>query len=607
MDYDLEMLRKVLDPSIKINKLSLSYVTRLFPEYKDSPCIILYKQECTESLNNASVCNDDDQENKYDITGSPLKYSFNELDFEDSTIVVKQSWFRTEETYLPLSRTEACNALNACIESITDDFPPIFVLCDGKDKRECKLLGTIIQGEWFTTIEVCLAGTETLDAMEKSSSSILQQHLKLSHVQEHNVSISAFNTFDLFGTKDEMINWDKNAKINFEGNLSIEVDTSSLSLYPPTRASKNNLVAQVVTGSNSSPLKELWKQLLLLNQFLNIIEEYKKNICFQNILEFPHDFSSPYKEEHNTIVRNLDLLLNGDYSFRNNDINDVQEMDFANECLENDMKIEQYIQNLPLRYNLDLTDVLWELLIKNKNYFEMTKCIHTVLEDIIIKENFAQVNVTNSTRFAKVISNPNQQKNISHLLSGSLPLEYVIDMGFEKLYRDYMYILINARVDDLYNIQHKLRNVSCDEFIVDTYRKRLICMAQIHVCLEFMLLLQNNLECSTYDMRSLFLCAFNQYVSEKSPIQNWHDLHQNTIYSLNAPLPTSIINNWDKKIPTTRRISLSSQSKLSKLTTIKYYSRLPIFPVDVEFQDNSNVMDEGYYVTNAVCSSNKFK
>ncbi|XP_076174873.1 protein zwilch homolog [Ptiloglossa arizonensis] len=610
MKYELETLRKVLNSSIKINELYLSYVARLFPEYKDSPCIILYKQQCTKSLSNESECIDDDQTKKFDITGSPLKYSFNEVDFEDSIIVVKRSWTKTEENYLPLSRTEACNALNLCIECITDSFPPIFALCDGKDNKKCRLLGTNIQGEWFTTIEVCSTGTETPDTIKKSSSGILQQHSKFSHVQEHNINVSAFNTFDLFGTKDEMINWDENAKSNFIGYLSIEVDTCSLSLYPPTRASKNNLVAQIVTGSSNSPLKELWKQLLMLNQYLNIIEGYKENTSFHYTpptLKFPDDFINPYKEEYNRIIKKLNLLLNGDYNLKNPNTNESYGMNFVDECSENNVKIEQYIQNLPFRYNLDLTDYLWELLIKNTNYFEMTKCIHTILEEIITNESFTQINLTNSTRFAKVISNLHQQNIITHLLSGSLPLEYVVDMGFEKLCRDYMYILINARVGDLHDIQQKIVNVSCDEFTVDTYRKRLMRMAQIHVCLEFMLLLQDNLKCPTDDLKSLFLYAFKQYVCEESPIQNYHNLHKNMIYSLNSRLPVSIINNLNKEIPTTRRISLSSQSKLSKLTTIKYYSQLPIFPTSIYPLDDSNIIGEEYYVTSAICSSHKFK
>ncbi|CAK9820944.1 Protein zwilch homolog [Anthophora plagiata] len=609
--FDIETLRKILDPSIKIDKTNLSYVTRIFPEFKDTSCIILYKEHPPESLNDSSKCIYDNQTNQFDITGSPLKYTFREeADFEDTILLIKQNWYKGEEKYLPLSRTEACNVLNVCIEFINDTVPPIFALCDAKDNKKSRLLGTIIKGEWFSTIEVCSHGTEKFDTIKKSSD-MFQQHLELSHACEHDINISAFSTFDLFGTREEMINWNDNIKNNFEGSLSVEVNTCSLSLYPPTRASKNNLVAQVVTNSRSSPLKGLWEQLLLLNQYLNIIEEYIKNIdshYTSKPLEFPCDFTGPYKEDHDVVLKNINLLLNGDYSFRNPNSIEEQKVNFLNEeNLENDVKIQQYIQGLPFRYNLDFTDFLWDLLILNSNYLEMTKCIYVVLEEIIVNACLPQVNFTNSTRFAKIITNPHQQTIISHLLSGSLPLEYIIDMGFEKLCKDYVYILRNARFGELHDIQQRLKNISSSEFSVDSYRKRLICLAQIHVCLEFMLLLEDNLECSSDDLRTLFSCAFRQYVGEKSPIKSYHDLHQSVIYTLSAPLPVSAVNNLNKEFPSVRRISLSTESKLSKLTTVRYYSQLPIFPTSIYPLDDSDAMDEEYYVTSAICSSNKFK
>lgn len=45
---------------------------------------------------------------EFEITGSPLKYSFDgEDDFEDSMILVKQNWHKEEEKYMPLNRTDA--------------------------------------------------------------------------------------------------------------------------------------------------------------------------------------------------------------------------------------------------------------------------------------------------------------------------------------------------------------------------------------------------------------------------------------------------------------------------------------------------------------------
>ena len=41
-----------------------------------------------------------------------------------------------------------------------------------------------------------------------------------------------FSALDLFGIKQETINWDKTAKSDFEGSISIEMHSSSLDSRP---------------------------------------------------------------------------------------------------------------------------------------------------------------------------------------------------------------------------------------------------------------------------------------------------------------------------------------------------------------------------------------
>lgn len=49
-----------------------------------------------------------------------------------------------------------------------------------------------------------------------------------------------FNIFDIFGIKQEKINWDKTAKKDYEGSISIETYSNNLTL--DLRMSQNTLV-----------------------------------------------------------------------------------------------------------------------------------------------------------------------------------------------------------------------------------------------------------------------------------------------------------------------------------------------------------------------------
>lgn len=80
------------------------------------------------------------------------------------------------------------------------------------------------------------------------------------------------------------------------------------------------------------------------------------------------------------------------------------------------------------------------------------------------------MNITETTKFGRILSNLQSQKIISQLLVGSLPLEYLIDMGITKLSRDYMYILIKTGLLDPHLIRKKLSNPFSEEFKIADYR-----------------------------------------------------------------------------------------------------------------------------------------
>jgi len=41
------------------------------------------------------------------VSGSPLEYSFDNCEFDDTVVITKQNWQKEDESYLPLSRMDA--------------------------------------------------------------------------------------------------------------------------------------------------------------------------------------------------------------------------------------------------------------------------------------------------------------------------------------------------------------------------------------------------------------------------------------------------------------------------------------------------------------------
>lgn len=299
--------------------------------------------------------------------------------------------------------------------------------------------------------------------------------------------------------------------------------------------------------------------------------------------------------------------MNGDVSLRKFVNSNIGESYCTyKENAENDTKLLDRVQNVSSRYDTDFTDCLWEILIESSEYPQMIKYIEVILKEILKHKCVPQVDDTNSTRFIKYVSDLRYQETLSHLLVGSVPLELVIDMGFKKLTRDYLHILRGVRLIDVYDIRQKLINISSGIFSTENYRKKLVTLAQIHICLECMLFVETHLECLLENLQSIFAYIYKEFLSEQSPLQHY-DEFCNRFYTLIVPLPNTVANGLNKMNPTTWKASLSSHSAASMLTTTTYYSKTPIFPTNIYPTGDVNAQEEMVHGVSATSSSTKYK
>lgn len=68
-------------------------------------------------------------------------------------------------------------------------------------------------------------------------------------------------------------------------------------------------------------------------------------------------------QENDVIAEKLDLLLNGDVSFRKPNNTNVKEICKKKENIEIDAKLSERVENVFSRPDMDFTDYLWEILI----------------------------------------------------------------------------------------------------------------------------------------------------------------------------------------------------------------------------------------------------
>lgn len=86
-------------------------------------------------------------------------------------------------------RTVFSNALNVCLEYANNNLP-VLALCDGKDHKRSRLVGSVVHEDWFTTLEAVSTSVTTLTTVKSKCRNIMQEHLKWSSAQERDVCVT---------------------------------------------------------------------------------------------------------------------------------------------------------------------------------------------------------------------------------------------------------------------------------------------------------------------------------------------------------------------------------------------------------------------------------
>ncbi|XP_043482154.1 protein zwilch homolog [Leptopilina heterotoma] len=606
MEYS-QLVRDILkNPNFSINKVCPSYVKRFLPELEDGPFLIFHKISKAVFTPVKRISVEDNDQTDADVTGSPLEYSFGRDSFNETVLPAKRYWLKEEEYHLPIDVIIARSALNVCLDSAKPDWKvQLIAVCNQEDKQKTVLLGTKINKKCHETILVQIQEPKRISEIANCSY-ILNEHLKMSSVKAHEVKIDTFCAYELFGTKESFTNFSEISKSNFEGYLCLQIKWNSLSFYPPSRQSTKTLIMEIAAGWKESPLDSLWEEILLLNRFLPILEEYsKKNMSSRYSvmpLKLPSDFNNPNAKSDEEVMDNLNRLLNGDNTFLENESVNLKKASTRSED-EIDFKLKQHLDDLSNRQNLDFTDYLWMIIKNSNNYSLITDCIHAVFQEVEKKDYKPQMNVANSTKISKLISEIMQQKAMSPLLAGSLPLEILIEIGIEKLMRDYTYILLSANLIDRHEVKQKLQCHFSEENYVEGLRKDLLTLAQIHICLEFMLLAQTHVDYPSGNLQSLFSCAYNKFTSKETPIGSFAPLEANSIYKLNVPIPNDIIKEVIEGPPSSWNVRLSSTAGITQITTGVCYSLTPIFPPEIYNEDEADNREQTYYAASHISSA----
>lgn len=124
------------------------------------------------------------------------------------------------------------------------------------------------------------------------------------------------------------------------------------------------------------------------------------------------------------------------------------------------------------RTDMDFSDLLWNCLIKVESYAQLSNAITYIIKTIQAAELRPFIYPKNRTRVVQIVQEMIRGSDEIPEMSGKLPLEILVEIGIEKLQRDYVHSLLSnylasredlapfLTLDHLSNVELSISNLS---------------------------------------------------------------------------------------------------------------------------------------------------
>lgn len=357
------------------------------------------------------------------LTGSPLKDDTEIVDMLSKSIAVKTAvskpWPDIEESYAPI---DISLAREIVIKLLSQKFPNgshgwIFILCtDRSDNDDSMFL-----------LSSYISPHHIRNGFGKYHGLLKHEDIAIGKLYKRHYSmISAGSKLDsqlesLFEIKPEM-------SLKFINKVPGEIPSLSHMNIAPEVV----LYQRVRIGKNHVLCDRFWTQIKHLNMIKAEIVGFKNSSLDGTFGEPTYNYGMT-----DGTFENLCHSINGIL----NEVNPLDEGDVAA-----DSSLEGVLKRTQTRPLLEVTDQLWDLLKHTNSYGDLKKII-TYIFQAASRSNI--VNIPSSqrqNRFGELIRELCLQRlAVPHLVSTE-PLELLLEVGIEKLMKDFEFILSESKI-----------------------------------------------------------------------------------------------------------------------------------------------------------------
>ncbi|XP_023244114.1 protein zwilch homolog isoform X2 [Centruroides sculpturatus] len=369
--------------------------------------------------------------NESEWTGCPLEASFNltlnEMTFETTnTVLSPKNIARKVFSAVPIKIARLYLSLyNIYLSQNTNkETLPLWIPCNGNDPNCTVWMGVhCVDGKHIRIILNCL-GPSKIDKLPHLD--IIKQNnlMGFSNINTQ-MTIEAFASYvipDMQTVFDES-SMTQNLENLKESSIIIQCSWTNVNqiLEQPNSNAKCNLLISITSGAGKN-------SAYLISSDLELIRNLSLGLESGEV-------TWPAKSDHDVLAEIKTLMENLKYSSLRKKVE--CNINMTNEF--NDFQLDSTM--LGIRQDQDFTDELWNVLKRCCSYQELKSCLLSVIDVLKTGEIKPVVFRNNTTKIAKmtVLKHDNIE---SYMLEGRSLLNLLLEIGMEKLRRDFMYIFV---------------------------------------------------------------------------------------------------------------------------------------------------------------------
>nr|CAD7201720.1 unnamed protein product [Timema douglasi] len=571
--------------------VSPTYI-RIFFDSKDKENIVLLHKEAGDLAPTKvkSPRKKNYSSSDLELTGNPLESPFVSEDNESTLAGSPKNWLKEEESHLPVTLQEAQKILSLfslCCNDNEDDTLPVWVVCDAKDPWRVVLQSTHVKEGWVSSTSVRSIGSMSLMQINNLTRVVKEQHLTISKMAESKLRENVTCNFDLYGDPRALSGL--NTSLSANGSISLELTwANSPGFHPPSDDTSATLVMSVEIGHELSEALPLWRQLGLLQRYLDMATQGS----YDSLASLPRYEDSPATMQLSAIKEASLSLLQDPDSVANLCRWTTGEDSGGHETKLTELSEAMRQVSLGGRVDQDFTDRLWLLLIRCSKITDLLECMKFLFKTVNNDNGVnPYIHSNNQTRMAQILRKLKKGNGEIPHLEPNESLEILIEMGLHKLTHDYMHVYIESELATVEQIKQGLPHPH-KPFCLQDITNKLMFLSQLHTILEVILLAYNHLSPSRHILAHLTKQALAKYKTQNAVLLD--RLRTRQVTTFHASVPTKEAISYITSKFTSWRLTLTSKNSRHKVKTCLLITQYPIFPSSVgDHADSSSVFDDG--------------